>query len=68
MPTKTKHTAKRAPTPDEIRQIATEAVANVRTVERRLLRLPVRGKVAERVDAVLVRRGLLDADEDGRAA
>lgn len=48
---------KGAPSPAEIQEIAAEAVANVRTVERRLLGLPVRGHVAARVDAALARRG-----------
>lgn len=46
----------------EIDEIADEAIAHRRTVERRLLRLPVRGRVAERIDAVLARRGIVAAD------
>ena len=45
-----------------IEDIAAEALSHTRTVERRLLRLPVKGKVAERVDAALVRRGLIRSD------
>ena len=48
-----------APSPTEIQQIADEAIAHVRTVERRLLGIHVRGRVGERVDEALARRGYL---------
>jgi hypothetical protein len=53
----------RVPPPEEIDDIARAAVAHRHTVERRLLRLPVRGAVGPRVDAELTRRGYL-ASED----
>ena len=57
------------PTTEEIDEIARAAVAHRHTVERRLLRLPVRGAVAERVDAELRRRGYLaDATDEGPCA
>lgn len=45
-------------TPETIRQIADAALAHVRSVERRMLGLPVRGRVADRIDAELAKRGL----------
>ena len=53
----TTETSAVVPTTTEIQEIAEEAIAHVRTVERRLLGLHVRGRVGERVDAALVRRG-----------
>lgn len=59
--------APRVPSPEEIQAIALAAVAHCRSVERRLLRLPVRGAVSDRIDAELVRRGYLSAEKDGYA-
>lgn len=42
----------------EIEAIAAEAHAHARSVERRLLGLKIRGRVAARVDAAIARRGL----------
>ncbi|HWL85635.1 MAG TPA: hypothetical protein VNO21_07525 [Polyangiaceae bacterium] len=41
-----------------IKSVADEADVHERSVERRLLGLRVKGRVAKRVDAVLERRGL----------
>lgn len=43
--------------------LADEAESHRRTVERRLLRLPVKGRVSRRVDLVLERHGLLSAPD-----
>ncbi len=58
--------ARGVPTPEEIETIARAAVAHRRSVERRLLRLPVRGSVSDRIDAELARRGYLDAAKGKR--
>lgn len=61
-----RHTApSHTPTPAEIAEIARAAIAHPYTVVRRMMRLPVRGHVAERIDAELTRRGLVDAEEHG---
>jgi hypothetical protein len=46
-----------------IMALADEAESHRRTVERRLLRLPVKGRVSRRVDLVLERHGLLSAPD-----
>lgn len=53
-------TTGRRPTLAEIREIADEALAHERSVERRILGLRVRGRVGERIDAVLIRRGIIE--------
>jgi len=45
-------------THESIATMAAEAHAHVRTVERRLLGLKVKGRVARRVDEVIARRGI----------
>jgi len=45
-------------THEAIADIAAEAHAHVRTVERRLLGLKVKGRVAQRVDVAIARRGI----------
>ena len=51
-------THRRAPQPPpDIEEVAAAAIADPRTVQRRLLGLPVRGRVADRVDSELARRG-----------
>lgn len=42
-----------------VQEIADLTLSHVRTVERRLLGLPVRGRVRDRIDTELARRGLL---------
>lgn len=49
-------------TDETIEEVAAEAFGHPRSVERRLLKLPVKGRVAARVDAALDRRGLLRRD------
>lgn len=53
---------------ETIGAIAEETASHRRTVERRLLGLPVRGRVASRVDAVLAKRGLLNYRAPSSAA
>jgi hypothetical protein len=55
-------------TDETIDSIADETASHRRTVERRLLGLPVRGRVASRVDAVLAKRGLLNYRAPSSAA
>jgi len=55
-------------TDETIDTIAEETASHRRTVERRLLGLPVRGRVATRVDAVLAKRGLLNFRAPSSAA
>ena len=43
---------------DIIRAIAEAALAHPQTVERRMLGLPVRGRVGARIDAELTKRGI----------
>jgi hypothetical protein len=45
-----------------IAQIADEALADRRSVVRRLARLPVRGRVASRIDAAIARHGLSQSE------
>jgi len=52
----------------EIEEIARASVAHSRSVERRILRLPVRGHVSERIDAELRRRGIVDDPVDARSS
>lgn len=51
-----------------ISEIADESHSHPRSVERRLLRLPVRGRVEQRIDAALQRRGLRLVTETGNLA
>jgi hypothetical protein len=55
-------------TDETIETIAEEAASHRRTVERRLLGLHVRGRVATRIDAVLAKRGLLNSRAPSSAA
>ena len=43
------------PTDEFVERVAREAIANPRTVVRRMAGLPVRGAVAQRIDAVLAK-------------
>ncbi len=45
------------PTPEELEEIAAEAIAHRHSVTRRIVGLPVRGAVGARIDAALARRG-----------
>lgn len=47
--------------PGVVQEIATEADVDLRSVIKRLARLPVKGRSGRRIDAALARRGLPDA-------
>ena len=48
-------------TPEQLRKLADEASTTPETIVKRLARLPVRRRAAERADAVLRKHGLLPA-------
>lgn len=50
---------------ETIEEVAAEACVHPRTIERRLLRLPIKGRaLTERADAALARRGLIRRDSN----
>lgn len=55
-------------TDDEVRDIAAATRAHEKTVLRRLVGLPVRGRVAKDVDDALIARGLRPGGGGGRLA
>lgn len=55
-------------TDEDISAVTEAARAHERSVLRRVLGLPVRGRVAADIDRELVARGLIDSTNSGRAA